>query len=150
MRFYLFLSAMLATSAISFAQGDFSPAQESLKLFNRYVPVIEKKNNALVDTPTAITGDINGDQKEDCIIFFVLTPKEGGNLIMDRQAAIYLNTGSGMKVAGAFPSLDFCYWIDHIKDQVIYAQEYKCMPPYNEVTGERRFIYKDGKIRQLQ
>ena len=150
MRFFLFFSALLSIRAISFAQGGFSPAKESLKLFNRYVPAIEKNNNALVDNPTAITGDINGDQKEDCIVFFVLTSKEGGNLIMDRQSAIYLNTGAGMKVVVAFPPLDFCYRIDHIKDQVIYAKEYKCMPPYNEVTGERKFIYKDGEIRQLQ
>ncbi len=88
-------------------------------------------------------------KKEDCIIFFVLTSNEGGNAIMDRQGAICLNTGTGMKVIGAFPSFNFCYSIDYIKHQVIYASEYKCMPPYDEMIGKRKFVYKDRKIIEV-
>src|SRR5690349_22569200 len=91
------------------AQQKFSPSNEALALFNKYKPVIEKKNNAIVDEPNVITGDINGDGKEDCIVCFVMTSRSGGNAIIGQGSAIYLNKGTQMKVAGEFPQLSFCY-----------------------------------------
>ncbi len=131
------------------AQQKFSPKKEALILFNKYRPVIERKNNAVVQNPIAIAGDINGDGKEDCIISFVMTSKDGGNAIIGHESAIYLNTGTSVKVAGAFPQFNFCYTLDHIKDQVIFGKEYECMPPYNTVLGERKFAYAGGKIRVI-
>jgi hypothetical protein len=128
-------------------QQKFSPRKEALALFNKYQPVIERKNNAIVDTPNAIVGDINGDGKEDCIVSFVMTSRDGGNAIIGHESIIYLNMGTGMKVAGAFPAYKFCYRIGHIKDQVIYAKEYECKPPYNTVLGEKKFNYTKGEIK---
>jgi hypothetical protein len=144
-----FLIAYTAIPSILLAQNNFSPAKESFRLFNKYKPTIERKNHAIVDDPQVIIGDINGDQKVDCIISFVMTSKDGGNLIIGHESAIYLNRGSKMKVVGAFPKFDFCYGIDHIKNQVIYAKEYECSPPYNKIIGERKFIYQEGKIRTI-
>jgi hypothetical protein len=137
---------MIMLPGMTLLQQQFSPRKEALALFSKYKPVIERKNNAIVDNPTAIVGDINGDDKEDCIVSFVMTSRDGGNAIIGHEAAIYLNTGTGMKVAGAFPSYKFCYKLNHIKDQVIYAKEYECKPPYNTVLRERKFIYKDSKV----
>jgi hypothetical protein len=93
-------------------------------------------------------GDINNDSLEDCIIFFVMTSKEGGNALVGQEAAIYINTGRKMKVVGAFPEFDFCYTVDRIQDQVIYLKEYKCAPPYNELIKEHSVIYQGGKIKE--
>lgn len=141
--------AMVVLPSLIPLQHKFSPGKEALILFNKYKPVIERKNNAIVDNPAAIVGDINGDGKDDCIISFVMTSKDGGNAIIGHEAAIYLNTGTSMKVTGAFPKIDFCYALDHIKDQVIYAKEYECKPPYNTVLRERKFAYEGGKIKVI-
>ena len=117
-------------------------------MFNKYKATIEKTNGGIVDEPKVITGDINGDNLEDCIIYFVMTPKEGGNLIIDEEAAIYLNTGKNMKVVGAFPKFDFCYSVDRIRNHIIYLKEYKCEPPYNEIIGERQVEYNKGTVME--
>jgi hypothetical protein len=136
----------IAFPTLAQAQNSFSPGQKALALFNKYKPVIEKKNNAIVDDPKVTTGDINGDGKDDCIISFVMTSKDGGNAIIGADAAIYLNTGTDMKVVGTFPGFKFCFYPDHIRNQVIYAKEYECKPPYLHIIREREFIYKGGRI----
>lgn len=134
---------------MALAQQHFSPKEESLKLFNKYKPVIEKKNDAVVDNAVAITGDINGDGKEDCIVSFVLVGKDGGNALLGDGSAIYLNTDVGMKVVGAFPECKFCFYLDHIHDQIIFAKEYECAPPYNKIIRDRKFTYVNGKIKEV-
>lgn len=135
----------------SFSRGQetFSPAKEALKLFNSYKPIIEKHNNAIVDDPIVLVGDINGDNQSDCIISFIITSKDGGNAIIGHESAIYINTGTGMKVVGAFPKFDFCYSLKYIKNQVIYGSEYECHSPYLEVIRQRKFIYNQGRIKAL-
>ncbi len=63
MRLILLASIAALVPVHALVQTGFSPAKESLKLFNKYIPVIEEKNNAIVDKPNVITGDINGDKK---------------------------------------------------------------------------------------
>jgi len=147
--FLRLLSIFLSLSGTVYSQSSYSPGKEALRLFNQYKPTIEKKNNALVDEPKLIVGDINGDGKDDCIVYFVMTSKDGGNMIVGSEAAIYLNTGTGMKVVGSFPHFDYCYYVDEIKSQVIIGQEYFCAPPYDSIIGTRRFVFKDGKIKEL-
>lgn len=143
------LLVMMAIPYMGWAQQHFSPRSASLKLFYKYKPVIEKKNDAIVDNTVAITGDINGDGKEDCIVSFVLVGKDGGNALLGDGSAIYINTGTGMKVTGAFPAVDFCYYLDHIQDQIIFAKEYECAPPYNNIIRVRKFSYVNGKIKEV-
>ena len=150
MFFCLRLSLLIfAVPYMSLAQQHFSPKEVSLKLFNKYKLVIEKKHEAIVDTPNAITGDINGDGKEDCIVSFVMTSQSGGNALIGSGSAIYLNTGVNMKVAGAFPTFNFCFNLDRIHDQVIYGKEYECTPPYNNIIRDRKFKYVGGKIKEV-
>jgi hypothetical protein len=73
-------------------EDDFIPQQEAMVLFNKYKPVIENKNNAIVDNPTPVSGDINGDGKDDCIISYVLIAKDGGNAIINGKVVVYLLT----------------------------------------------------------
>jgi hypothetical protein len=142
----ILLMILFFSLSVTRAQNSFSPSKESLRLFNKYKPTIEKNNNAIVDEPKIVSGDINNDSLEDCVIFFVMTPKEGGNAIIGQEAAIYINTGKRMRVVGAFPKFNFCYTVDKIRDQVIYLKEYICEPPYNEFVRERKTIYHGGTI----
>lgn len=130
-------------------EEDFIPRQNAEELFNKYKQVIEWKKEVIVDNTTPVFGDINGDGKEDCIISYVMTSKAGGNAIVGHDAAIYVNTGTSMKMTGSFPSFDFCYTLHHIKNQVIYATEYKCQPPYDTVSRERKFRYIEGEIKLI-
>jgi hypothetical protein len=140
---------LIAFSTAGLTQERFSPGAAALKLFNKYKPVIERKNNAIVDEPVVIEGDINSDGKNDCIISFVMTAQNGGRAIIGHGSAIYLNTGTGVKVVGAFPDFPFCYTLDHIRDQVIFGKEYECAPPYNNILRDRKFKYVGGKIKEV-
>jgi len=130
-------------------QQTFSPTKEALKLFNSYKPTIEKSNDAIVDEPHAITGDLNGDGKEDCIISFVMTPKSGGNIIVGRDAAIYINKGNRMKVIGSF-NLDICYKVEKIANLIIYVNEYECSPPYNTFIETRKYKLTGAKLSEIK
>ncbi len=145
--FTIIVSVLSAT--IVLAQQFFSPAKEALKLFNSYKPTIEKSNDAIVDEPKQILGDINGDGKIDCIIFFVMTPKDGGNAIIGQDAAIYINKGTGMKVVGSF-NLDICYSVEKIKNQIIYVNEYKCAPPYDSFVRIRKYLLRGNKLAEIK
>jgi hypothetical protein len=92
-----------------------------------------------------ITGDLNGDKRIDCIIFFVMTPKDGGNVIIGRDAAIYINQGNKRKVIGNF-NLDICYAVEKIKDKIIYVNEYECAPPYDIFAKKRKYLLSGNKV----
>jgi hypothetical protein len=143
--FFVFITI----STTGLAQQRFSAGAAALRLFNKYKPVIERKNNAIVDKPVVVEGDINGDGKNDCIISFVMTSRDGSNAVIGHECAIYLNTGTKMKVVGAFPDFHFCYNLDHIHDQVILGKEYECAPPYNKIIRERKFRYEGGRIKEI-
>jgi len=119
-----------------------------MKLFNAYKPVIEKNGDIVVSNTHIITGDINGDGKEDCIVSFERYAKGAVNPV-SREYAIYLNMGSKMKVAGSFPPTRYCFVIDHIKDQVIYAVEHECVPIYASLKKQHRFIYTAEGIQEF-
>jgi hypothetical protein len=130
MRGNLLILIPLQFGVIPTAQKTLSPAQEALKLFNTYKATIERTNDAIIDEPIPIPGDLNGDGREDCIIFFVMTSRSGGNAIVGRDAAIYINKGNKVKVIGSF-NLKICYTIEKIVSAIIYVNQYECSPPYN-------------------
>ena len=144
---FIFILNLLMSYICSSGQNLFSPSKEALKLFNQYKPTIEKNNEAIVDEPEVFIGDINNDKLEDCIIFFVMTSKEGGNAIIRQDAAIYLNTGKKMRVVGGF-NLDICYGLEKIQDNIIYINEYKCEPPYDSFIRKRKYVFQNNKIVQ--
>ncbi|QKJ31759.1 hypothetical protein HQ865_18965 [Mucilaginibacter mali] len=143
------LTLLLCIPVFVFAQKRL-PADEALKLFKPTIPAIEKQTKGIVQEPNVFIGDINGDKKPDCIVSYVVTPKEGGNAIMQHTSVIYLNTGNGMRNAGSFPDLKFCYGISAIKDGLIMIDKIKCAPPYMEVTGRGKLAYRDGKIVEVK
>lgn len=148
----IFLVAMALFISVpnGFAQKtDFNPRKEAMDEFERSIPVFEINDDNIIDSPTPIYGDINGDGTEDCIISYYLISKKGGNAIIGHLAAIYLNIDSSMKWADHFPLFRNCYNLEYIKDQVIYGKQYKCKPPYNTVVRERKFKFVKGKLRLI-
>jgi len=145
----LSLLVIIAMPCWGLARQSFSPKEESLKLFNKYKPVIEKRHEAIVEPSDPISGDINGDGKEDCIISFIMYSQHGGNAHIGAGSAIYLNTGTGMKVVGAFPEFRYCYYLNNIRDQIIFGKEYECAPPYMKILRDRKFKYVAGKIIEI-
>jgi hypothetical protein len=137
---------LLMLGIATHAQAQSDPAGESLRQFSAYKSTIERTENAVVDNPTAITGDLNGDGRADCIVFFVMTPKGGGNAIIGRKAAVYLNTARGMKVDGAFPELRQCYAVDRISAGKIFLSYYECAPPYMTKTGAGIYRWQNRKL----
>ena len=148
LRFLIIIISGLSAGIVS-GQESFSPAKEALKLFNAYKPTIEKTNEAIVDKPKQILGDLDGDGKIDCIIFFVMTSKNGGNAIIGQDAAIYINKGTGMKVVGNF-NLDICYSIEKIKNRIIYVNEYECAPPYDTFVRKRKYMLVKNKLIEIK
>jgi hypothetical protein len=143
------LSGMVLLCATG-CRRNFSPKEESIKQFNIDKPAIEQQYDALTDEPESFVGDINDDGLPDCILSVVMTPKDGGNMIVAHECFIYINTGSGMRPAGTFPDLEFCYAIDNIKNNVINIKEYECAPPYNTYIKTRKLIYRNGKVSELK
>jgi hypothetical protein len=142
----LLLFGALSICGTADAQGGFDPRRESLRRFQAYKPTIERTEGATVDNPQAFVGDLNGDGRADCIVFFVMTPKGGGNAIVGRKAAVYMNTGSGMKVDGAFPDMQECYAVDRVSGGRIYLSYYECAPPYMTKTGSGVYTWSSGKL----
>jgi hypothetical protein len=55
-----------------------------------------------------------------------------------------------MKVAGAFPSFDFCYVILNIKQRIIYLREFQCGPGAPPSQKQRKYRYNDGKVFEIK
>jgi|GEM_PF-2961440 len=144
-----FLAFLFVLPSMAFSQSKFSPADEALKQFNSTKAAFEKQYDGIIDEPRVFTGDLNGDHLPDCIISFVMNPKEGGNAIIASINILYLNTGKGMKRALEFPEFKFCYGIDRIQNGLIYIKQYECAPPYMTFTKASRLAYRDGKIIEV-
>jgi hypothetical protein len=143
---FFILLALLGSPIAGFNQTKFSPKDEALRQFNRLKPGIEKAGDGIMQDPDVVTGDINGDKLPDCIISYILTPKEGGNMVYGHECLIYLNTGTGMKAAGKFPEFKFCYALNSIHNGLIVVNKFTCAPPYNDDLGKSNLAYRNGKI----
>tara|TARA_R110002051_G_C8663577_1_gene489358 strand:+ start:118 stop:684 length:567 start_codon:yes stop_codon:yes gene_type:complete len=76
--------------------------RETKKLFDQYAPKIEKTNSAIISNSEILIGDLNDDGLDDSLVYFVLTPAEGGNMLVGQEMAIYLNNGESMKVVAGY------------------------------------------------
>ena len=135
----LILTPMLAGSA------DAKPVDEAKALFKAFIPKIEASNpEETIQMGNAIAGDLNGDGKQDVIISFVGTPKEGGNAVLSSGHAVYLQKNAKMRVAGEL-KLDCGARIDRITKGKIVVTYTDCSPPYLEEKFTQEFAWKDGK-----
>jgi hypothetical protein len=53
------------------------------------------------------TGDLNGDGLDDAVVSFAQVSRKNPQLVLKREAALYLRTGTRMRVSGAWPET-FC------------------------------------------
>ena len=145
MRHYLTLFLCGAAFHAS-AQQAYDPAATSQRLFDDYKANIARTKDAAVNAADPVVGDLNGDGRADCLISLVLTPKEGGNAIIGYRTAVYLNTGKGMKVAGAFPDLNYCYGVKNSRAGIINVEEIECAPPYMTPVATHRYRWQRGRL----
>lgn len=148
-RIFLLAACYLLWHKPAGAQSSPATEAEALRLFNGYKATIEASNNAVVDEPRILTGDLNSDGRVDAVVFFVMTPADGGNAVVGREAAVYLSTANGLKVAGAFPSVPECWAPDAIRGGIVYATGYECAPPYVKATSKVRFRWNGKKMVKM-
>jgi hypothetical protein len=78
------------------------PKNIAQQKFNNYIPKIEESKNAIVNNNKIFIGDLNNDNLDDAVVSFLLTPAEGGNMIIGEGMSVYINTGKDMKVVSGF------------------------------------------------
>jgi len=89
--------------------------------FKKFSPNIEIGDKGIQFTKT-FTGDLNNDGLEEVVIYFVCTPKSGGNIIVGIEAAVYLNLGNTVKAVAGL-STDYPFHIQSIKDNKLIVIE---------------------------
>lgn len=127
------------------ANSEAADMQNIIKLaqakFDAYLPKIEKTNNAGLDGREAYTGDFTGDGLEDVAIYFVLTPKEGGNAIVGQGLTLYQNTGNDVKVIAGFEP-DYMFSFRRIENGKIYIEKLA----YAETDGHCCPSIKENRV----
>ncbi|WP_067139002.1 hypothetical protein [Oceanivirga salmonicida] len=123
--------------------------KETQKLFDQYAPKIKKINDAEIGSTEIFVGDLNNDGLDDAIVFFVLNPAGGGNLIVSTEMAVYLNKGNKMKVvAGYSPKTIFSP--TEIKNNKIHIIEYEYAEGDNyhfpSIEKHKYLILKGNKL----
>lgn len=98
--------------------------KETQKLFDKYSSEIEKSKGAVIANSEFIIGDLNDDGLEDAIAFFILTPAEGGNMIIGQEMIVYLNEGDKMKVVARY-NPEKTFRPIEIKNNKIHIIEYE-------------------------
>lgn len=91
------------------------------KKFLKYTPNIESEGKNITYSKT-FNGDLNNDGLDEIVIYFACTPKSGGNMIVGREAAIYLNTGTTVKAITAL-NPEYPFHIQSIKENRLIVVE---------------------------
>ncbi len=100
---------------------------EALRLFTRKVPSIAGAMHAAIARRETFCGDINGDGREDVLVYFVLVPDDGGTAIVGRGLAICLQRKGAMELAGLFQP-DYPFVIEKIEGQHIHIAKLNWTP----------------------
>ena len=77
------------------------------------------EKGTIIGSSEAFIGDLNADGKKDAVVFYVLSPKEGGNALMGQGAVVYINNGSSLKELTVFKP-DFTFHIKEIANNKIH------------------------------
>ncbi|MGB4775996.1 MAG: hypothetical protein WBP45_12535 [Daejeonella sp.] len=93
--------------------------EEAVKLakeqFEKSLPEIERSYNGQIDLMDPYTGDFTGDGIEDVLIYFSLSPKDGGNNLVGQGLMLYQNTGKEVKKIAVFKP-DYLFSFNSIKN----------------------------------
>ena len=100
------------------------------KQFENYLPKIVETNKGRIDVQQSYTGDFTGDGIEDVVIFFSLSPEDGGNTIIAQGLTLYQNTGRAVKVIAGFDP-DYLFSFSRISKGKIYVEKLE----YAETDG---------------
>lgn len=117
----------MASSNASFAKKPikkFDVKKETQKLFDRNAPKLEKSRGAIIGNSEFFVGDLNDDGLDDALVFIILNPAEGGNMVVGREMIIYINKGKKMTAFTTYDS-DKIFRPVEIKKNKIHLIEYE-------------------------
>jgi len=119
--------------------------EKALELFRAYSPKIEAEHGPILYTRT-ITGDLNGDTRDDVIVEFGIGNRGGGNGIVFKQSALYLDTERGPKVVGAF-NPDFCFSVQSIAQGTVTVEELEaCILPWPKIMAIHEYRFEHNQL----
>jgi hypothetical protein len=146
---FLLYAVSLLTIFDLFGNNTINLKAQVLTKFKAYIPKINSSGNGCVGGYTPFIGDINNDQLDDAIVSFTLNPCSEGNIIIETQAAVYINNKNILKVVGAFPEVK-CGAISKIEKGFVFVNYFECVPPYIRRTGEDKFLYENGSFKLVK
>jgi hypothetical protein len=123
----------------------------AVRKFEAYSPKIVNSKDAAIGASEAFTGDLNSDGMTDAVVFFVLTPKEGGNMVLGQGLAVYINQGNDMKVVAGFEP-DYSFRVEGINEgklhivRLDYAENNQLNRPSFET--HKYFILNGRKLQE--
>jgi len=119
--------------------------KQALELFDKYAPKIENSNEAVIAYRRAILGDLNNDDLTDAIVEFGMAAK-GGNSVLFKHAAIYLNVNGSLKVVGGFEPA-YCIQIESIKNGIVSVLELEaCALPWPKTIALHYYKLEQNKL----
>lgn len=138
--------SILLIHAKAFAQP--APDDLALKLFQSYLPQIENSHSLVVQYTRVVSGDLNYDGLEDVVVEFGLGAKNSNGIIL-RQAAIYVNSGTTVKVVAGFEP-DYCPSIKKIQENTIIVEELEaCTLPWPKVVNTHKYRLKNRTLVEV-
>jgi hypothetical protein len=124
----------------------------STRKFNSYSPKIENSHGGIISFSKDYIGDLNSDGLDDVVIFFALTPAEGGNANVGRGLVVYINNGNDMKSYAGFEP-DYPFNMVEIKDNKIHIIEEKYAPDdypnYPSIKNHRYFVLDGKNLKEI-
>lgn len=102
-----------------------NPKKIAKQKFANYAPKIEKSKGVIIQNQEIFVGDLNHDDLDDAVVWFTLSPAEGGNTDAGQGLSVYINTGNDMKAIADYEP-DYMFTVIKIsKNRIkITKQEY--------------------------
>lgn len=116
MKFFLFL--------FMFPFQKFDPEKSAKYYFDTNISQkIKERLNAGINNVNVKVGDVDNDGKKDVVIYYYLTPLEGGNMSLGHYLIIFKNYGSKVEPVCYFEP-EFSFNLVGIKDNKIEIIRY--------------------------
>ncbi len=101
-----------------FTRTSFNVKNVTMQKFNSYSSKIEQSKGAVIGNNEIFVGDLNHDELEDSVVWFVLTAEGGGNAVVGQGMSVYLNTGNDVKVVCGYEP-DFLFRVIKIANNKV-------------------------------
>ncbi len=95
-------------------------------------------------------GDMTGDGKKDAVVFYSLTPKDGGNAFLGNGVVVYANYNGILNEAAALKP-NFRFIVEKIMDNKLHIIKLEYAkddaPDFPSIETHKYFILKGNKLQ---